>query len=113
MSLELKIPMETKNTYMYMCTNFQEHSHLETEDTHTQVITNSLFFLFFCVFFTSAPTVPSKAQPPKLHKNGLQTPIEDNVILHEMHSFFVQVLIHAYSISSQLFIRFDALLDAF
>jgi len=48
----------------------------------------TLYFpCFLCVFSTSPPTVPS-TKPPKLRKNGLQPPIEDDVILHEMHSFF-------------------------
>jgi hypothetical protein len=51
--------------------------------------------------------------PKKSTKNGPQPTIKDDVILHEMHSFFVQILIHAYSIPSRLFIRFDTLLDTF
>jgi len=36
---------------MYICTNFQEHSYLYTEDTHTGAITKQLFFLvFLCIF---------------------------------------------------------------
>ena len=68
--------------------------------------------LFFCVFFTSPSTVPS-TQPTKLTKNGLQPPIEDDVILHEIHSFFVRILIHTYSIPSRICISFDTLLDTF
>ena len=81
---ELKITMINMNIHMYMCTNFHEHSYLDTEDTHTRMITNSLFFLVFCVYFSPFLQV-SSTQPPKLRKNGPQHPIEDYVILHEMY----------------------------
>ena len=51
MILGLKIHMENINMYMYLCTNFQEHWYLDTEDTHTRVITKLSIFLVFCVYF--------------------------------------------------------------
>ena len=52
MILGLKIHMENINMYMYLCTNFQEHWYLDTEDTHTRVITKLSIFLVFFVYFS-------------------------------------------------------------
>ena len=108
MILGLKIHMENINMYMYLCTNFQEHWYLDTEDTHTRVITKlSIFPCFFLCIFHLSSKLPSTKPPiffSKLRKNGLQPPIEDDVILHEMYPFFVQILIRVQSITRQLFI---------
>ena len=93
MILGLKIPMENINMYMYLCTNFQEHWYLDTEDTHTRVITKLSIFLVFCVYFPPLLQPPS-TKPPKLRKNGPQPPIKHDAILHKMYSFLVQILIH-------------------
>ena len=74
MILELKIPMENINIHMYVCTNFHEHSYLDTEDTHTRMITNSLFFLVFCVYFSTSPSTVPSTQPSKLHKMAYNLP---------------------------------------
>ena len=71
MILELNFHVKIMGMYMYMCTNFQEHSYLDTEDTHTRVITKQLFFLvFLCIFhlsFNCAFHSPSKL--PKMAYN--------------------------------------------
>ena len=63
----------------------------------------TLYFpCFLCIFNLSFNC--ALHSPTKLHKNGLQPPIEDDAILHQMRSFFVKILIHIYSISSRIFI---------
>jgi len=61
------------------------------------------FACFLYVFFT---------YKIEIAQNGLQPHIEYGVKPHEIHSFFVQILIHFHYIQSQLFIRFDTLFDA-
>ena len=68
--------------------NFQFKFNRNVEITYARALEKRCF----CVYFPSPPTVPS-TKPPKLRKNGLQRPIEDDVILHEMNPFFVQILI--------------------
>ena len=72
----------------------------------------TLYFPCFFVYFSPLLQV-CLPLTNKIAQNGLQPPIEDDVILHEMHPFFVQILIRIYSISYQLFIWFDTLLDTF
>jgi len=82
MILGLKIPMENINMYMYLCTNFQEHWYLDTEDTHTRVITKLSIFLVFCVSVYFPPLLqPPSTKPPKLRKMAY------NLLLNMMLNF--------------------------
>ena len=98
MILGLKIHMEEhKHVYVLMYefsgALISRHRRYAYASDH-----KTLYFpCFLCVFSTSPPTVPS-TKPTKLRKNGLQPPIEDDAILHEMYPFLVQILIHVYSI---------------
>ena len=94
MILGLKIHRKNIDMYMYYVYEFSgafisRHRRYAYASDH-----KTLYFpCFLCVFSTSPPTVPS-TKPSKLRKNGLQPPIEDDVILHEMYPFLVQILIH-------------------
>ena len=61
-----------KDTTYYDCYAYQ-FSALVPLQWRSYVCTSTRKTLFFCVFSTSPPTVPS-TQPTKLHKNGLQPP---------------------------------------
>ena len=105
MILELKFHVKNKNTHMYSCTNFQEHSWLGTEDTHTRVITKlSIYPLFLCIFhlsfncaFHSTNKIDQK-WPTTSHRRWCYTSWNSLIFRTDTHTYLFYTITNLYII---------------